>query len=128
MTGKREPLFVKVDGYRSILEDLDATRQHLAHLQESLDVLRQLRDVKQETLEVFLGNLDALNDRLENVARELPEVEAANVVEKPDVPEREPRGTTPGTGNAAHDQLIEQSIQDLRNELNRLKNGLDDIQ
>ena len=67
-----DSLFVRVEGYKVILQDLEAVRQILENMKEAIHVLNQVEAVKEQSIETFLENVDRLNDKLESVEGEMP--------------------------------------------------------
>lgn len=67
-----DSLFVRVEGYKVILQDLEAVRQILENMQEAVHVLNQVEDVKEQSIKTFLENVDRLNDKLESIEGEMP--------------------------------------------------------
>jgi len=62
---QEDQLYVRVDGYRVLLQDLEATRQIIDSISEAADVLRQVREVKSKTLDTMDENLNRLEQNEE---------------------------------------------------------------
>ena len=109
---RKEPLFVKVDGYKTILQELEAIRQIIENMNEAIDVLEKVRRVKEKSIETFMENVDRLNERLEDVNEQLPEIEGYETHQLSEIPEESP---------------IDDSVEELHGELRDLKNELKDL-
>lgn len=141
MTDQRDQLFVKVDGYQEVLDELTSVKDTMTEMQDALDVIREIRDVKENTLNTFLDHINTLNKRLENIARELPDVDSSPTKPASDIPQKQrpqPRSTPDRnqrqeqergrSADAIEEEVIENSVQDLHQELRKLKNSLRDLE
>jgi uncharacterized protein YukE len=115
MSSEQDQLYVRVDGYKVLLQDLEAVRQILQNIDEAAEVLRQVRQVKEKTVDTVYENVDRLNDKLEDIAMEVPEMDAAGQI---------PQNVQVDTGN--HEQ-IDGSVQELHSELQNLQDELSDL-
>ena len=109
---RKEPLFVKVEGYKNILQELEAIRQIIENMNEAVEVLDKVRSVKEKSIETFLENVDRLNERLEGVNGQLPEVEGYETHQLAEIPDESP---------------IDDSVQELHGELKDLKKELSEL-
>jgi len=139
-----DSLFVRVEGYKVILQDLEAVRQILENMKEAIHVLNQVESVKEQSIETFLENVDRLNDKLESVEGEMPRLKdlegggsvqitadqqqvkqqqqaAAGQHQAP--PPQQAQQAQAGDGKEA----VDDSIRELHDELKGLKDELNDI-
>jgi len=120
-----DSLFVRVEGYRLILQDLEAVRQILENMREAVSVLNQLQDVKERSIETFFENLDRLNAKMESIDQELPEVR--EVQQQGKVQVQRPQPETGSAPQQAPEEAVDDSIRDLHSELSGLKDELDNL-
>lgn len=120
-----DSLFVRVEGYRLILQDLEAVRQILENMREAVSVLNQLQDVKERSIETFFENLDRLNAKMESIDQELPEVR--EVQQQGKVQVQRPQQETGSAPQQAPEEVVDDSIRDLHSELSGLKDELDNL-
>lgn len=111
--GRKEPLFVKVDGYKVILQELEAISQIIDNMREAIQVLGKVRDVKEKSINTFMENIERLNERLGNINTQLPEVEGDKYEETYEVEEESP---------------INESVEELHGQLKDLKSELSDLE
>lgn len=116
---KEDPLFVRVEGYREVLKDFEAIRQILTNMKEATNVLQQIEDVKEQSIETFLENLERLNKRLSSVDGEIPEMEDGKEIESQ---------AREMAGKIETENLVDDSINDLHSELQGLKEELQKIE
>lgn len=116
MASEQDQLYVRIEGYKILLQDLEAIRQIIENIHEASEVLAQVRDVKEKSIDTIYENIDRLNDKLEDVEMEMPEVEdgGASEVEY---------------SEAAQSQSgqIDDSVQELHSELETLQDELSDL-
>ena len=115
MTSEEEQLYVRVDGYKVLLQDLEAVRQIIDNINEAAEVLRQIREVKEKTIDTVYENVDRMNDKLDDIAMEIPEVENAQIPNQVDIDVDQ------------HEAEIDDSVQELHTELQDLQNELSDL-
>ncbi|MFQ3274882.1 MAG: chromosome segregation ATPase [Candidatus Nanohaloarchaea archaeon] len=114
MPAEDDQLYVRVDGYKVLLQDLEAIRQIIDNIQEASEVLEQVRIVKEKSIDTIYENLDRLNDKLEDVEVEMPEVEP---------------GQSVSMEVEQHEQVdhIDDSVNELHSELENLQDELSDL-
>ena len=117
MASEQDELYVRVEGYKILLQDLEAIRQIIDNIHEASEVLAQVRDVKEKSIDTIYENIERLNDKLEDVEMEMPEVE-----------------DTPGSSQVeftdteqAQSGQIDDSVQELHSELETLQDELSDL-
>lgn len=113
-----EPLFIKVPGYREILQDLVGVQQVLTNMKESLEVLHEVQKVKEQSITVFVQNIERLNAQLNHIDTELPEIEEMDVHVAEDITD----------GDLDEDEVIDDAVQDLKGELDQLQDELSKLQ
>jgi len=119
MASEEDQLYVRVDGYKVLLQDLEAVRQIINNINEAADVLRQVRQVKEKTVDTVYENVDRLNDKLEDIEMEVPEVEDAQMARQVNV--------DTGEVQQQQEQEIDGSVQELHSELQNLQSELSDL-
>ncbi len=112
-----EPLFIKVPGYKNILQDLVGVQQILNNMKESVEVLHEVQHVKERSIEVFLENVERLNAQLEDIDGQFPEIEDMDVHIAEDI----------SHGDIDEDEVIDDAFKDLKGELEGLRTELDQI-
>lgn len=116
--GNDDQLFIRVPGYKNILEDVAGVQQILMNMRKSVQVLQEVQDVKQKSIDVFNENVERLNQRLKNMDQEFPEVQ--------DIEAHIERGD--GGEVDVDDDVIDESVRELRDELEGLKSELGNIE
>ncbi len=115
MASEEDQLYVRVDGYKVLLQDLEAVRQIVRNIDEATEVLRQVRDVKEKTIDTIYENLDRMNDKLDDIGMEMPEMEGV------------PRTRQQVNVDAGEVEEIDGSVQELHSELQNLQEELSDL-
>lgn len=111
---EQDQLYVRVDGYKVLLQDLEAVRQILENIEEAAEVLRQVRQVKEKTVDTVYENIDRLNDKLEDIEMEVPDVEDTAMPSQVDL----------DTGDHSP---VDDSVQELHTELETLQEELSEL-
>nr|EGQ40410.1 MAG: hypothetical protein J07AB56_11390 [Candidatus Nanosalinarum sp. J07AB56] len=114
---QEDQLYVRVDGYNVLLEDLEAVRQTVENISEAADVLQQVREVKSKTLNTMETNLGRLDGRLEDLQQEMPENGAQT---QPETVEQ----TTRQEPEPVQEPQIDDSVRELQDELQNLQSEL----
>lgn len=115
--GAEQPLFIKVPGYKNILQDLEGIRQVLANMREAVEVLRHVEQVKEKSIAVFLENVDRLNQQLADIDQQFPAVGNLELHIDEETPISE-----------ADDEVIDNSVRELQDELDGLRSELDRLE
>lgn len=113
-----EPLFIKVPEYRDILQDLVGVKQILSNMKESLEVLHEVQQVKEQSIEVFVENVERLNHQLDDIDMALPEIEEMDVHVAEDI----------SHGDVDEEEVIDDAVKDLQHELEDLRGELSKIE
>ena len=116
MASEQDQLYVRVEGYKILLQDLEAIRQIIENIHEAAEVLAQVRDVKEKSIDTVYENIDRLNEKLEDVEMEMPEVEGAQQISY-----AEAGAEAPQSGR------IDDSVQELHSELENLQDELSEL-
>ncbi len=123
-----DSLFVRVEGYKVILQDLEAVRQIIENMKEAVSVMNQVDKVKEQSIETFLTNVDRLNEKLQSIDAEMPQMrdmeQGGSVTIERD--RSQPQGPDPEPENT--DEVVDDSIRDLHSELQGLKDELDKLE
>jgi len=109
-----DSLFVKVDGYKVVLQDLEVIKQIIANLRDAISVLNKVAEVKEKSVSMFMENISRLNEKLSSISTQMPMVEGSPAYENDD--SESPRTVISGT------------VGDLRGELESLKSELSSLQ
>ncbi len=75
---EEEPVYVRIEGYKYVLQNLEAVRQILENMGETVNVLKKLEDMKERSIETFLDNVQRLDERLDVINDEFPNVQMDN--------------------------------------------------
>jgi chromosome segregation ATPase len=120
MAPEDEQFYVRINGHEEILQNLESLEEVIQNINEAAQVLKQVRDVKEQALDTIYSNVQELNEGLENIEMEMPEVEGnqgggtpeANLPESADVDVE-----VDNSVNEIHDEL-----ENLQRELSQLGN------
>ena len=115
MASEEDQLYVRIDGYKILLQDLEAVRQIVRNIDEASEVLRQVRDVKEKTIDTIYENLDRMNDKLDDIGMEMPEMEVSH----------HSRQQLDVDTSAVEE--VDGSVQELHSELQNLQDELSDL-
>jgi hypothetical protein len=113
-----EPLFIKVPGYKNILQDLVGVQQILNNMKESVEVLHEVQKVKERSVKVFLENVERLNAQLDDIDGQFPEIEDMDIHIAEDISQ----------GDIDEEEVIDNAFTDLKGELEGLRSELDQIE
>jgi len=114
MPPQDDQLYVRVDGYNVLLQDLEAIRQIIDNIKEAEEVLGQVRIVKEKSIDTIYENVDRLNDKLEDVEVEMPEIEPG-------------QQTSVEVEQNQQVDHIDDSVNELHSELENLQDELSDL-
>ncbi len=103
-------LYVKLDEKEDLKDELRNVQGTVANVNEALEVLRNVRTIREDAIQKVYENLSHLQDSLQNVEQEMPGVENGEYVEG--------RVETPE---------IDGSVQELHSELETLQNELQQL-
>lgn len=117
-----DQIFIKVPGYKHILQDLTGIKQVLDNMREALDVVREVEAVKKKSVDVFLQNMDRLNQQLNDIKVQFPEVHDIDIHIDEGDELKQVDTNTPRGG-----RIIDESVTDLQDELQQLRNQLDEF-
>ncbi|MFB6144306.1 MAG: hypothetical protein ABEJ98_03270 [Candidatus Nanohaloarchaea archaeon] len=117
MASENDQLYVRVDGYKVLLQDLEAIRQIIDNIREASEVLSQVRTVKEKSIDTIYENLDRLNEKLEDVEVEMPEVDEMETAE-----------VDFAHGQEAENDRIDDSVRELHSELENLQSELSSLE
>ncbi|WEL23016.1 hypothetical protein [Candidatus Nanohalovita haloferacivicina] len=131
MDSEQDQLYVKLDGYRELLNDLDSVEKTITNIEEAMEVLRQVRSVKQTAIDTVNENIEHLNNELGEVAGQMPELE--DNVPADELDDRQSAGGQQVVQQQSNDFGQEQSFSEdqgpeLDNSIDELRDELDDLQ
>ncbi len=107
---QEDQLYVKLDEKEGLKDELRNVQGTVANVNEALEVLRNVRTVREDAIQKVYENLAHLQDSLQNVEQEMPGVEKSEPVEG--------RVKTPE---------IDGSVQELHSELETLQEELNQL-
>lgn len=110
---KDDQLYVKLDKQEGLKDELRNVQGTVANVNEALEVLRNVRSVREDAIQKVYENLSHLQDSLQNVEQEMPGVENSQPAE-----DIEGRVETPE---------IDGSVQELHSELETLQEELSQL-
>jgi len=120
---EKDQLYVKIEGHEDLLQELNSVNNLVRNIEQADEVLDEIRELKQKTIQNIRENVMELNQRIENVHREMPRVEedglAADIS-----PENESIDTNRTQSNAE----IDESVNQLHNQLQTLKDELEELE
>ena len=105
-----DQLYVKLDKQAGLKDELRNVQGTVANVNEALEVLRNVRSVREDAIQKVYENLAHLQDSLQNIEQEMPGVESSEPVEG--------RVETPE---------IDGSVQELHSELETLQEELSQL-
>jgi DNA repair exonuclease SbcCD ATPase subunit len=108
-----DQLYVKLDKQAGLKDELRNVQGTVANVNEALEVLRNVRSVREDAIQKVYENLAHLQDSLQNIEQEMPGVENSQSAE-----EIEGRVETPE---------IDGSVQELHSELETLQEELSQL-
>ncbi|MCJ7479141.1 MAG: hypothetical protein MUP63_03100 [Candidatus Nanohaloarchaeota archaeon QJJ-7] len=110
---EEDQLFIRVPEYKNILKDLEGVKQIMANMRESVEVLNEVQQVKERSIEVFRENEARLEKQLDDIEDKVPEVHDIEIHIDEDTPIEE-----------AEEDVIDESVQELRGELDQLRDEM----
>ena len=105
-----DQLYVKLDKQAGLKDELRNVQGTVANVNEALEVLRNVRSVREDAIQKVYENLAHLQDSLQSIEQEMPGVESSEPVEG--------RVETPE---------IDGSVQELHSELETLQEELSQL-
>ncbi|MDY6765965.1 MAG: hypothetical protein SVW77_01230 [Candidatus Nanohaloarchaea archaeon] len=108
-----DQLFIRVPEYKNILQDLEGVKQIVANMRESVEVLNEVQQVKEKSIDVFVENAERLNEQLDDIERRVPEIHDIEIHIDEDTPVQE-----------VEEDVIDESVRELRGELEDLQNEM----
>lgn len=118
-----EPLFIKVPGYKNILQDLVGVKQILTNMKESVEVLHEVQQVKERSIEVFVENVERLNQQLADIDGQLPAIEEMDIHIAEDISHGDL-----DDANIEEGEVIDEAVHDLKGELESLRGELNKLE
>ena len=112
MPSEEDQFYVRIDGHREVLQDLESVEELVNNINEAINVLEEMRDIKEQAIDSVYSNVQELNERLESIQMEMPELEEGADTELPDT---DMDGEVDNIVDEIHNEL-----QDLQKELSKL--------
>jgi len=115
MGQKDDQMYVRVDGHEEILNNLSSIERVIENINEASKVLKDVRDIKEQAIDMMYSNVQELNENLENIDVEMPEIKGS---EKSSIPSAD--SVEVNTDSSVDD--IHSELQSLQEELSKLGN------
>ena len=111
----QDQLYVKIEGHEELVQELNTINGIIKNIEEADEVLGDLRELKQKTINNIKENIVELNERIDNIHNGMPHLEeqemAADISPQQD---QEPE--------------IDESVNELHNQLETLKDELQELE
>jgi len=114
---ERDQLYVKLEGHQDLQQELHSINHIVQNIEQAEDLLDEVRKIKEKTIQNIQENILELNQRIENINNEMPNVEDQEF--SADI--------SPQTNNETQNEEIDQSVNQLHNQLETLKNELNEL-
>jgi len=108
-----DQLYVKLDKQTGLKDELRNVQGTVANVNEALEVLRNVRSVREDAIQKVYENLAHLQDSLQNIEQEMPKAEKSQASEEIDETVETPE--------------IDGSVQELHSELETLQEELSQL-
>ena len=108
-----DQLYVKLDKQTGLKDELRNVQGTVANVNEALEVLRNVRSVREDAIQKVYENLAHLQDALQNIEQEMPKAEKSQASEEIDETVETPE--------------IDGSVQELHSELETLQEELSQL-
>ncbi|MFB6241496.1 MAG: hypothetical protein ABEJ36_01690 [Candidatus Nanosalina sp.] len=118
MASEDEQFYVRIDGSEEILDDLNSLETRLENINEASEILKQIRAVREKAIDTIYSNVQELEEELDDIEMNLPEVEAQQEIES-NIPE-EATAEQPEVDNSVEE--IHEELESLQEELSKLGN------
>ncbi|QGA80080.1 hypothetical protein [Candidatus Nanohalobium constans] len=116
----QDQLYVKLEGHEDLRQELHSINHIVKNVEEASQVLEEIRSVKQKTIQNIQENILELNQRIENIHSEMPNVEDQEL--SADIsPSQNSSDGNSETGE------IDQSVNQLHDQLQTLKDELQEL-
>ncbi|WP_414837587.1 hypothetical protein ACK3SF_04945 [Candidatus Nanosalina sp. VS9-1] len=115
MAPEEDQMYVRVDGHEEILNNLSSIERVINNINEASKVLKEVREIKEQALDMMYSNVQELNENLENIDMEMPEIEGQESASIPQSSDIEIE--TDSSVDEIHNEL-----QNLQKELSQLGN------
>lgn len=114
----QDQLYVKLEGHEDLRQELHSINHIVKNIEEASELLDEIRDIKGKTIQNIQENILELNQRIENIHGEMPNVEDQGfsaVIS----PNKEQQQQEAGE--------IDESVNQLHNQLETLKSELQEL-
>ena len=115
MAPEDDQFYVRINGHQEVLQNLNSLEAVIQNINEAAEVLKQVRGIKEQAIDTIQSNVNELNEGLENIEMEMPEVEG-----QPDTQATIPEG-------AEADIEVDSSVDDIHSELENLQQELSQL-
>lgn len=110
MPKEEDQFYVRIDGHEEMLQDLSSVENLVQNVDEALKVLDEVRDIKEKAIDSVYSNVQELNERLESIQTEMPELGDES---RPQMPE-----------SGGMDVEVDDSVDEIHDELQNLQKEL----
>jgi uncharacterized coiled-coil DUF342 family protein len=114
----QDQLYVKLEGHEDLRQELHSINHIVKNIEEASELLDEIRDIKGKTIQNIQENILELNQRIENIHGEMPNVDDQSL--SADIsPNKEQQ--------QQEAEEIDQSVNQLHNQLETLKSELQEL-
>jgi uncharacterized coiled-coil DUF342 family protein len=114
----QDQLYVKLEGHEDLRQELHSINHIVKNIEEASELLDEIRDIKGKTIQNIQENILELNQRIENIHGEMPNVEDKSL--SADIsPNKEKQ--------QQEAEEIDESVNQLHNQLETLKSELQEL-
>lgn len=113
---EKDQLYVKIEGHQDLLQELNSVDRLVKNIEEADEVLDEIRGLKRKTIENIRQNVMELNDRIENIHTEMPQLD-----------EQELAADISPDQDQEKDTEIDESVNELHEQLETLKTELEEL-
>ena len=114
----QDQLYVKLEGHEDLNRELYSVNQIVENIEEATELLDEIRGIKSKTIQNIRENVLELNQRIEDIHGEMPNVEDQNF--SADI--------SPDAVQEQEAEEIDESVNQLHNQLETLKSELEELE
>jgi uncharacterized coiled-coil DUF342 family protein len=114
---EKDQLYVKIEGHQDLLQELNSVDHLVKNIEEAEEVLDDIRGLKRKTIENIRQNVMELNDRIKNIHEEMPHPEEEGL-----------KDISPSQEANNQDTEIDESVNELHDQLETLKTELQELE
>jgi|APHM01.1.fsa_nt_gi hypothetical protein len=114
---EQDQLYVKLEGHEDLRQELHSINHIVKNIEEASQLLDEVREIKGKTIQNIQENILELNQRIENIHGEMPNVDDQNF--SADI--------SPNKETQEEKEEIDQSVNQLHDQLETLKSELQEL-